>query len=62
MKTTKTCGNHLTDLIATRFFLFIKIKKKLHVRLVLKFEFFKSPLDLYNHKKNFEHIKNALFG
>jgi hypothetical protein len=34
-----------------------KKKKKWHVRLALKFEFFKSPLDLYNHKKNFEHIK-----
>jgi hypothetical protein len=28
-----------------------KKKKKWHVRLALKFEFFKSPLDLYNQKK-----------
>ncbi len=27
MKTTKTCGDHLTDLIATRLFRFITIKK-----------------------------------
>jgi hypothetical protein len=54
MKTTKTCGDHLTDLIATRLFRFISIKKKFsskdfekkwRVRLARTFEFFKSPLD-----------------
>jgi len=29
MKTTKTCGDHLTDLIATRLTRFITMKKKI---------------------------------
>jgi hypothetical protein len=53
MKTTKTCGDHLTDLIATRLFRFITIKKKSskdfekkwRVHLARRFELFKSPLD-----------------
>jgi hypothetical protein len=35
MKTTKTCGDHLTDLIATRLF-FIHMNKKKCPRRILK--------------------------